>query len=219
VSSSSWVVVGVCWTGPLHYPRLQVQCPSTAVDPCLGGTNIFVWPVRCSIRLVRAPSHTLFKLLPTLRAPHTYLDGIDPFTYLGVWAMDALHSTATLSIQSVAVACMGVSPHALSQYFPVLLRPLWLGRLPFCRASVLTLTLGSALNSEASRSAVIPYIVFSPHLKAVFSNFTLTCHISRRLYTEHAPSFDRDSPNSSPIDMNFLPVFDHQGKLPPPSVP
>ncbi|KAI0306936.1 hypothetical protein B0F90DRAFT_1622080, partial [Multifurca ochricompacta] len=28
---------------------------------------------------------------------HTYLDGIDPFTYLGLWAMRASHSTATLS--------------------------------------------------------------------------------------------------------------------------
>ena len=29
--------------------------------------------------------------------PHTYLDGIDPFIYLGLWAMRASHSTATLS--------------------------------------------------------------------------------------------------------------------------
>ncbi|KAI0035990.1 hypothetical protein K488DRAFT_42118, partial [Vararia minispora EC-137] len=28
---------------------------------------------------------------------HTYLDGIDPFMYLGPWAMGAFHSTATLS--------------------------------------------------------------------------------------------------------------------------
>ncbi|KAF9567132.1 hypothetical protein CPC08DRAFT_627186, partial [Agrocybe pediades] len=28
---------------------------------------------------------------------HTYLDGINPFRYLGLWAMGALHSTATLS--------------------------------------------------------------------------------------------------------------------------
>ncbi|KIP10156.1 hypothetical protein PHLGIDRAFT_52068, partial [Phlebiopsis gigantea 11061_1 CR5-6] len=30
-------------------------------------------------------------------APHTYLDGICLFTYLGVWAVGAIHSTATLS--------------------------------------------------------------------------------------------------------------------------
>ncbi|TEB21267.1 hypothetical protein FA13DRAFT_1643166, partial [Coprinellus micaceus] len=41
---------------------------------------------------------------------HTYLDGIGPFTNRGVWACDALHSTATLSIQSAALACMGVYP-------------------------------------------------------------------------------------------------------------
>ncbi|KAI9513436.1 hypothetical protein F5148DRAFT_971857, partial [Russula earlei] len=28
---------------------------------------------------------------------HTYLDGIDPFMYLGLWAMRASHCTATLS--------------------------------------------------------------------------------------------------------------------------
>ena len=28
---------------------------------------------------------------------HTYLDGIGPFTYMGLWAMRASHSTATLS--------------------------------------------------------------------------------------------------------------------------
>ncbi|KAA1473431.1 hypothetical protein DENSPDRAFT_780045, partial [Dentipellis sp. KUC8613] len=28
---------------------------------------------------------------------HTYLDGIGPFTYLGLWAVGASHSTATLS--------------------------------------------------------------------------------------------------------------------------
>ncbi|KAH8988632.1 hypothetical protein EDB92DRAFT_1800506, partial [Lactarius akahatsu] len=28
---------------------------------------------------------------------HTYLDGIGPFNYLGLWAMRASHSTATLS--------------------------------------------------------------------------------------------------------------------------
>ncbi|TFK22616.1 hypothetical protein FA15DRAFT_595776, partial [Coprinopsis marcescibilis] len=40
---------------------------------------------------------------------HTYLDGIGPFMYLGLWAVDTLHSTATLSIQSVATACVGYS--------------------------------------------------------------------------------------------------------------
>ncbi|KAI0688999.1 hypothetical protein BC835DRAFT_1283928, partial [Cytidiella melzeri] len=29
--------------------------------------------------------------------PHTYLDGTSPFTYLGLWAVGAFHSTATLS--------------------------------------------------------------------------------------------------------------------------
>jgi len=33
----------------------------------------------------------------TTQKPHTYLDGIDPFTYPGLWAVRASHSTATLS--------------------------------------------------------------------------------------------------------------------------
>ena len=32
-----------------------------------------------------------------MRTPHTYLDGIGPFKYQGLWAMRASHSTATLS--------------------------------------------------------------------------------------------------------------------------
>ncbi|KAJ6572022.1 hypothetical protein B0H19DRAFT_675130, partial [Mycena capillaripes] len=39
-------------------------------------------------------------------ATHTYLDGIGPFTSLGLWAVGSLHSTATLSIQSAPAACM-----------------------------------------------------------------------------------------------------------------
>ena len=29
--------------------------------------------------------------------PHTYLDGTSPFSYMGLWAVGASHSTATLS--------------------------------------------------------------------------------------------------------------------------
>ncbi|KAF9484011.1 hypothetical protein BDN70DRAFT_798715, partial [Pholiota conissans] len=32
---------------------------------------------------------------------HTYLDGINPFKYLGLWAVEVLHSTATLSPEGV----------------------------------------------------------------------------------------------------------------------
>ncbi|KAF9039878.1 hypothetical protein BJ165DRAFT_1320572, partial [Panaeolus papilionaceus] len=38
---------------------------------------------------------------------HTYLDGISPFTYRGLWAVAVPHSTATLSTQGMAAACMG----------------------------------------------------------------------------------------------------------------
>ncbi|KAH7926573.1 hypothetical protein BV22DRAFT_1155890, partial [Leucogyrophana mollusca] len=38
---------------------------------------------------------------------HTYLDGTGLFTYLGSWAVETFHSTATLSIQRVSTVCMG----------------------------------------------------------------------------------------------------------------
>ncbi|KZT06910.1 uncharacterized protein LAESUDRAFT_652354 [Laetiporus sulphureus 93-53] len=34
---------------------------------------------------------------PAAGTPHTYLDGIPPFMYQGVWAVGASHSTATMS--------------------------------------------------------------------------------------------------------------------------
>ncbi|KAF8966670.1 hypothetical protein BDZ97DRAFT_1657531, partial [Flammula alnicola] len=37
--------------------------------------------------------------------PHTYLDGISPFPYLGLWAVKTLHSTATLSPESFCGLC------------------------------------------------------------------------------------------------------------------
>ncbi|KAG7442501.1 uncharacterized protein BT62DRAFT_829763, partial [Guyanagaster necrorhizus] len=33
--------------------------------------------------------------------PHTYLDGTSPFRYPGLWAVEILHSTATLSPEGV----------------------------------------------------------------------------------------------------------------------
>jgi len=42
-----------------------------------------------------------------IREPHTYLDGTSSFNYLSLWAVEILHSTATLSIQGVSMACMG----------------------------------------------------------------------------------------------------------------
>jgi len=60
---------------------------------------------------------------------------------MGLWAVEALHSTATIVLRG-SLRLVWASAYALSQYFPVLLWPLWLGRLFFlCRSSVLTLTL------------------------------------------------------------------------------
>ncbi|KAI0269561.1 hypothetical protein BGY98DRAFT_876753, partial [Russula aff. rugulosa BPL654] len=40
---------------------------------------------------------------------HTYLDGIGPFTHLGLWAARASHSTATLSSGGTCGLC-GLRP-------------------------------------------------------------------------------------------------------------
>ncbi|KAF9486083.1 hypothetical protein BDN70DRAFT_794741 [Pholiota conissans] len=36
-----------------------------------------------------------------MQSSHTYLDGIGLFKYPGLWAMEILHSTATLSSEGV----------------------------------------------------------------------------------------------------------------------
>ncbi|KAJ7683891.1 hypothetical protein B0H17DRAFT_1226429, partial [Mycena rosella] len=56
---------------------------------------------------------------------HTYLDGIRPFSSLGVWAVGTLHSTATLSIQSAPAVCMGLG----SCTVPIFSRPTMATRL------------------------------------------------------------------------------------------
>ena len=38
---------------------------------------------------------------PTVWTTHTYLDGISPFKYQGLWALETLHSTATMSSERV----------------------------------------------------------------------------------------------------------------------
>ncbi|KAF8161568.1 hypothetical protein B0H34DRAFT_384969 [Crassisporium funariophilum] len=53
------------------------------------------------------PPPFLYKPGRNKRTTHTYLDDIDPFNSLGLWATEALHSTATLSIQSASVVCIG----------------------------------------------------------------------------------------------------------------
>ena len=47
------------------------------------------WSVRGLLKFISGRVKT--------RNPHTYLDGIGPFMYLGLWAARASHSTATLS--------------------------------------------------------------------------------------------------------------------------
>ncbi len=47
--------------------------------------------------MVRARIRRVYKGRSDNWTPHTYLDGIGPFNYLGLWAVVVLHSTATLS--------------------------------------------------------------------------------------------------------------------------
>ena len=72
---------------------------------------------------------------------HTYLDGACPFTYLGVRASGTFHSTATMSIQRVIMACMGFGPCTVS-IFPCPATATLAGQAVFFRSfSLLTLTL------------------------------------------------------------------------------
>ncbi|KAJ6532943.1 hypothetical protein B0H19DRAFT_1324636, partial [Mycena capillaripes] len=71
---------------------------------------------------------------------HTYLDGIGPFTSLGLWAVGTLHSTATLSIQSAPAACMCLGACTVS-IFSSSATATRLGGPFFRLSAVLTLTL------------------------------------------------------------------------------
>ena len=48
-------------------------------------------------KVVRAQAPLVYKAGLDVGTPHTYLDGTSPFTYQGLWAVGAPHSTATLS--------------------------------------------------------------------------------------------------------------------------
>ncbi|KAI8996598.1 hypothetical protein BD414DRAFT_512959 [Trametes punicea] len=73
-------------------------------------------------------------------APHTYLDGTSPFTYLGSWAVGASHSTATMSSGGpcglYGLPLMHRPNISLSRFGPRAGRAIFL-----CLCAVLTLTL------------------------------------------------------------------------------
>ena len=69
-----------------------IQCQLPSLEG-LAATNKRTWSVRKRLRYII--SH------PASVAPHTYLDGIGPFIYLGLWAVGAIHSTATLSSEGI----------------------------------------------------------------------------------------------------------------------
>ena len=73
-------------------------------------------------------------------ATHTYLDGTGPFTYQGLWAVGASHSTATLSSGGprglYGLRLMHRPNIFLSRFGPRAGRA-----IHFCRLAVLTLTL------------------------------------------------------------------------------
>ncbi|KAF8963620.1 hypothetical protein BDZ97DRAFT_1624561, partial [Flammula alnicola] len=72
--------------------------------------------------------------------PHTYLDGIGPFNYLGLWAMEIPHSTATLSSGGVCGLYGLRLMHRLNIFLSCFGHSGWAGSF-FCLSTVLTLTL------------------------------------------------------------------------------
>ena len=97
----SWVATNCLWSTRvvgaiegMHGYRLPnlseiaTKCP--LLCPLRSLTSLHPrWSVRARERYIRSGS--------PIRTPHTYLDGTCLFTYLGVWAVGAIHSTATLS--------------------------------------------------------------------------------------------------------------------------
>jgi hypothetical protein len=90
--------------------------------------------------LVRAQVRAVYKVHSYTCIPHTYLDSIDSFMIwvCGPWKLSIARRPCPFRGSPRFV---WASAHAPSKYFPVLLRPLWLGRLFFRLFSVLTLTL------------------------------------------------------------------------------
>jgi hypothetical protein len=89
---------------------------------------------------VRGP-HDYKKATLSLSKPHTYLDGISPFMYLGLWAVEMLHSTATLSSEGVCGLYMLRHMHRLNIFLSCFGHSGWAGSLFFRLFRVLTLTL------------------------------------------------------------------------------
>ncbi|KAF9268368.1 hypothetical protein L218DRAFT_612246, partial [Marasmius fiardii PR-910] len=67
--------------------------------------------------------------------------GISPFKYRGLWAVEILHSTATLSIQRVSAVCMGLGSCTVSIFSCPAMATLARRALFFGRFGLLTLTL------------------------------------------------------------------------------
>ena len=96
--------------------------------------------------LVRARATGVYKFWSAIMAPHTYLDGIAPFTYLGLWLVEAPHSTATLSSGRICKLYGLWVMHRPNIFLSRFGHSGWAGSL-FCSFAPLTLTLN------------IPYLV------------------------------------------------------------
>ena len=80
-------------------------------------------------------------LLPSTSPPHTYLDGVLPFLYLGVRTAAALHSTATLSAEGHRGLYGSRLMHRRNIFRSCSGHSGWAGSLFLCRIVGLTLTL------------------------------------------------------------------------------
>ena len=89
----------------LPWPQIRSQI-ELRIDAKWGRSLPVVCPIR-GTNMVRAHSEIPYKPPVDIWTPHTYLDGINSFMYLSLWAMGTFHSTATLSIQRVPMVCMG----------------------------------------------------------------------------------------------------------------
>jgi len=90
--------------------------------------------------MVRARLLFVYKPGSRTVATHTYLDGISPFMYPGWWAVETLHSTATMSSEGVCGLYGLRLMHRLNIFRSCFGHSGWAGSL-FSFLFVLTLTL------------------------------------------------------------------------------
>ena len=138
----------------LHAPDLRGNCLSLRFERnSLNNGKFFNWVQRIRRRhsqiLARRMTHKMVRAASLgikgrhahSNNSHTYLDGISSFNYLGLWAVEILHSMATLSSGGVCSLYVLRRMHRLNISPSRIGHSGWAGSSFLCFCWVLTLTL------------------------------------------------------------------------------